>query len=137
MATSNPAAGFQWSIGPINGSSELANGMPLYGTIIGLHYKGQPLIGVIDHPNLIHAVMELMVLEHFVLVNGSFLDDFNTQAFDGTERVATATRSNFMRYGDEAQIFDTFVQRIPTFEFTFAAIFIHVPLPKRWTPPLN
>ncbi len=50
LGTSNPEADFQWIIDPIDGSSELANGIPLYGTIIGLHYKGQPLIGVIDHP---------------------------------------------------------------------------------------
>ncbi len=31
LGTSNPAAGFQWIIGPINGSSELANGMQFYG----------------------------------------------------------------------------------------------------------
>jgi fructose-1,6-bisphosphatase/inositol monophosphatase family enzyme len=114
LGTSNPAADFQWIIDPIDGSSEFANGMPLYGTIIGLHYKGQPLIGVIDNPAFNSCCYGAYGFGIFCAGKRIFLDDFNTRTFDGTERVATATRSNFMRYGDEAQIFDTFVQTHPS-----------------------
>ena len=39
-------------IDPIDGTAEFARKLPLYGCIIGLHYKDQPLLGVIDHQAL-------------------------------------------------------------------------------------
>ena len=124
LGTSNPEADFQWIIDPIDGSSELANGMPLYGTIIGLHYKGQPLIGVIDHPAFNSCCYAAYGLGTFCDGKRIFLNDFETEIFDGTERVATATRSNFMRYGDEGRIFDTLVKVHPNIRIYFCC-YIH------------
>jgi fructose-1,6-bisphosphatase/inositol monophosphatase family enzyme len=124
MGASNPAADFQWIVDPIDGSSELANGIPLYGTITALHYKGQPLIGVIDHPAFNSCCYGAYGLGAFCDGKRIFLNDIETENFDGTERVATATRSNFMRYGDEAQIFDTLVQAHPNIRIYFSC-YIH------------
>ena len=113
LGASNPEADFQWIIDPIDGSSELAKGMPLYGTIIGLHYKGQPLIGIIDNPSLNSCCYGGYGLGTFCDGKRFILNDFETETFDGTERVATATRSNFMRYGDEGYLFDMLAQAHP------------------------
>lgn len=48
----NPRAEFQWILDPIDGTTSLKNGIPFYGTIIALHRRGQPLVGVIDLPAL-------------------------------------------------------------------------------------
>lgn len=48
----NPVADYQWILDPIDGTTSFKNGIPFYGTIIGLHYRGQPLVGVIDMPGL-------------------------------------------------------------------------------------
>jgi hypothetical protein len=45
----NKDADYRWVIDPIDGTAEFARQVPLYGCIIGLQYKQQPLLGVIDH----------------------------------------------------------------------------------------
>jgi histidinol-phosphatase len=48
----NPGASFQWILDPIDGTLSFTHGIPFFGTIIGLHHKGVPLVGVIDQPAL-------------------------------------------------------------------------------------
>ncbi len=48
----NPGADYQWILDPIDGTDNFAHGIPTYGSIIGLHYRGAPIVGVIDHPAL-------------------------------------------------------------------------------------
>lgn len=48
----HPEAEYQWILDPIDGTTSFKNGIPFYGTIIGLHYRGRPLVGVIDLPAL-------------------------------------------------------------------------------------
>jgi len=43
-------ADFVWVLDPIDGTAAFLAGIPVYGTLIGLAYKGRPFIGVIDHP---------------------------------------------------------------------------------------
>jgi histidinol-phosphatase len=45
-------APLQWILDPIDGTTSLVNGVPFYGTIIALHHRGRPLVGVIDLPGL-------------------------------------------------------------------------------------
>lgn len=48
----NPTAEYQWILDPIDGTTSFKNGIPFYGTIIGLHYRGRPQAAVIDLPAL-------------------------------------------------------------------------------------
>ena len=41
---------FTWVIDPIDGTKSFISGMPLFGCLIGLLYRGYPLVGVIDAP---------------------------------------------------------------------------------------
>jgi len=43
---------FVWVIDPIDGTKSFVHGVPLFGTLLGLLFKGQPLIGVIHQPIL-------------------------------------------------------------------------------------
>ncbi len=52
LRATSPDADFQWILDPIDGTTSLKNGIPFYGTIIGLHHRGRPLVGVIDLPGL-------------------------------------------------------------------------------------
>ena len=47
-----PEADFQWILDPIDGTLSFTHGLPFFGTIIGLHFRGRPIVGVIDHPAL-------------------------------------------------------------------------------------
>lgn len=52
----NPGSDFQWTIDPIDGTQNLVNRIPTFGTLIGLRFQEQAILGVIDHP-----VMDLRI----------------------------------------------------------------------------
>jgi fructose-1,6-bisphosphatase/inositol monophosphatase family enzyme len=57
-APSRPESPFQWVMDPLDGTEELVHGIPTYGTMLALFWRGRPLVGVIDHPPLdvrVHA----------------------------------------------------------------------------------
>ncbi len=41
-----------WVIDPIDGTKSFVSGIPLFGTLIGLMYKGNPVLGIADIPAL-------------------------------------------------------------------------------------
>ena len=43
---------YTWIVDPIDGTRSYIIGRPLWGTLIGLAYKGKPLIGLVDFPAL-------------------------------------------------------------------------------------
>ena len=45
-------SGFRWILDPIDGTKSFITGVPLYGTLVGLDYNGQSVIGVIEIPAL-------------------------------------------------------------------------------------
>ncbi|MEK7207401.1 MAG: inositol monophosphatase family protein, partial [Pseudomonadota bacterium] len=47
-----PDAAFQWIMDPIDGTEDFVYRVPTFGTILALHYRGQPVIGILDHPML-------------------------------------------------------------------------------------
>lgn len=52
LGTENPDAEFVWTIDPIDGTQNLVNRIPTFGTILGLLHRGRPILGWIDHPVL-------------------------------------------------------------------------------------
>lgn len=46
----NREADFVWILDPIDGTAAFVAGIPVYGTLIALAWKGMPFIGIIDHP---------------------------------------------------------------------------------------
>ncbi len=49
-------SGFRWIIDPIDGTESFIHGVPLYGTLVGIEYQQQPLVGVIHMPALGESV---------------------------------------------------------------------------------
>ncbi len=43
-----PDAGWVWVLDPIDGTKAFISGIPLFGTLIGLLYEGDPVLGIID-----------------------------------------------------------------------------------------
>ncbi len=41
-----------WVLDPIDGTISFVHGVPLFGTLLGLLHRGEPLLGVIHHPAL-------------------------------------------------------------------------------------
>lgn len=48
----NPDAEFKWVLDPIDGTKSFISGVPLFGTLIGLTFRGEPILGLIDQPVL-------------------------------------------------------------------------------------
>jgi histidinol-phosphatase len=46
------STGYRWIIDPIDGTRSFVRGIPLWGTLVGLEYKGEQIAGVIDAPAL-------------------------------------------------------------------------------------
>lgn len=45
-------ADYVWVLDPIDGTKSFISGVPLFGTLIALTYRGRPILGVIDQPIL-------------------------------------------------------------------------------------
>ena len=108
-----PGAAFQWIMDPIDGTEDFVQRLPAFGSILALHYRGEPLVGVIDHP-----LLDLRASAGFGLGtrhNGERvrLADLDPSAIDGSERVMLPARASFTRYRDEGPLFDALARAHP------------------------
>ena len=53
------SSGYRWIIDPIDGTRNFVRGIPLWGTLVGLEYKGEPVAGVAEVPALGHTYRAL------------------------------------------------------------------------------
>ncbi len=68
FGTVRPDADFVWVLDPIDGTKSFISAVPLFGTLIGLLHKGQPLLGCIHQP----VLRQLMIGDgHVTTLNGS------------------------------------------------------------------
>lgn len=52
LGSDRPAAEFVWVLDPIDGTKSFITGVPLWGTLIALLHRGQPVLGCIHQPIL-------------------------------------------------------------------------------------
>ncbi|HOA72868.1 MAG TPA: histidinol-phosphatase [Phycisphaerae bacterium] len=45
-------SGWQWILDPIDGTKSFIHGVPLFGTLVGIEFEGEPVVGVIELPAL-------------------------------------------------------------------------------------
>jgi histidinol-phosphatase len=50
--TSVGTSGYRWIIDPIDGTRSFVRGVPLWATLVGLEYRGEPIAGVVEVPAL-------------------------------------------------------------------------------------
>jgi len=115
LGHTRPEAEFQWIIDPIDGTSEFARHLPVFGTMIGLFLKGEPLLGLIDHPGLglrFHAGHGL----------GAFANDrrLRLQPFDtalprSAARLGLPSRASFAKQRDEGALYHALIDAFPNF----------------------
>ena len=51
-----PDAEFKWVFDPIDGTKSFIRGVPLFGTLIGLYHKDEPLVGIVNLPAQNHML---------------------------------------------------------------------------------
>lgn len=120
----NPEAPFQWIMDPIDGTEDFVQRLPTFGTILALHYRGEPVVGVIDHP-----LLDIRVSAAYGMgtrKNGErvILADLDPAAIDGTERVMLPARANFIKYRDDGSLFDAVARAHPNHRI-FRTCFTH------------
>ena len=108
-----PASAFQWIMDPIDGTEEFVHGIPTFGTMLALHHRGVPLVGVIDHPALdirVNAGVGLGTHRNGRRVR---LDDAPASARPEDVRLVLSARINFTRHVDEGPLFERAHPRLP------------------------
>ena len=108
-----PEAPFQWVMDPIDGTEDFVQRMPAFGSILALHYRGEPVVGVIDHPVLDIRVSAAFGLGTFHNGRHVTLPELDAAAIDGTERVILPARANFLKHRDDGNLFDTLSRAHP------------------------
>lgn len=108
-----PEAPFQWIMDPIDGTEDFVQRLPAFGTILALHYRGEPVVGVIDHPVLDIRVSAALGLGSHKNGERIILADLDPAAIDGTERVMLPARANFIKHRDDGHLFDAVARAHP------------------------
>lgn len=105
----HPESEFQWVVDPIDGTQNFVHGVPTFGTILGVHFRGVPIVGVIDHPAL--DIRLWGAKEFGVWKNGERVTivDSKSAGLDINEIVATSTRGMFERTS-EGPLLDRFMK---------------------------
>jgi myo-inositol-1(or 4)-monophosphatase len=50
FGSTGEGADYIWTLDPIDGTRAFILGLPMWGTLIGLQYRGKPLLGIMDQP---------------------------------------------------------------------------------------
>jgi len=119
-----PDADLVWVIDPIDGTAEFANHIPLWGTIIGLWLRGQPLVGIIDHPALgtcLHAAHGLGAWRDGERVT---LADLESAAPATLRRLGAPSRFAFVKFSDESDVYGALTRTHPNCR-TFHTCYAH------------
>jgi len=95
-----PEAEFQWIFDPVDGTEDFVTGIPNFGTIIGLHFRGTPVVGAIDVPMLDVRVHAAYGLGTFRGQQRLRLPDLESGTSPALTRVMLAARANFAKHGD-------------------------------------
>src|SRR5579884_3922855 len=45
-------SGYRWIIDPIDGTRNFVRAIPVWGTLVGLEYRGEPIAGIADVPTM-------------------------------------------------------------------------------------
>lgn len=109
-----PAAAFQWVLDPIDGTEDFVQRIPTFGTIIGLHYRGAPVVGVIDVPLLEQRAHACFGAGAFLNGERLRLAELPADTPPAQTRLMLAARANFERHGAAAAAaFDAIVRAYP------------------------
>jgi len=88
-------AEFVWTIDPIDGTQNLINRIPTFGTILGLLHFGRPLLGWIDHPVLGDTLRGGVGVGTFHNGKQILVEDLVTKQLTHNDIIATNCPSTF------------------------------------------
>lgn len=92
-------AEYVWTIDPIDGTQNLINRIPTFGTILGLLHNGRPVLGWIDHPVFGQTLRGGTEVGTFFNGKKIVLSDLETPALTPNDVIATNCPATFARGG--------------------------------------
>ncbi len=101
LGSTSEGADFVWTIDPIDGTQNLINRIPTFGTILGLLHRGRPVLGWIDHPVLGETLRGGVGLGTWYNGTPVRLADLPGPALTPIDLVATNCLFTFQRGGHE------------------------------------
>ncbi|MDH3316805.1 MAG: inositol monophosphatase [Gammaproteobacteria bacterium] len=115
FGASRPEAAYQWVIDPVDGTADFARELPTWGCIIGVFFEGEPIVGVIDHPDLGLRMHAAHGLGAYCNNERMILQDTVSSRSALTGRVGVPSRSSFTRCSKDGHVFDALVRAHPDF----------------------
>jgi fructose-1,6-bisphosphatase/inositol monophosphatase family enzyme len=106
---------------PIDGTEEFVHGIPTFGTMLALHHRGVPLVGVIDHPALDVRVTAGIGLGTYRNGRRIWLTDVPVSPRPEGVRLVLSARVNFTRHIDEGHLFEALTRAYPNHRIYRAA----------------
>jgi fructose-1,6-bisphosphatase/inositol monophosphatase family enzyme len=97
-----PEAEFVWTIDPIDGTQNLINRIPTFGTILGLLFQGEPVLGWIDHPVLGEFLYGGSSVGTFRNGSPVKLEDLSGPGFSPNDLIGTNSPATFAHGGHNA-----------------------------------
>jgi fructose-1,6-bisphosphatase/inositol monophosphatase family enzyme len=116
-----PESAFQWIMDPIDGTEEFVHGIPTFGTMLALHHRAVPLVGVIDHAALDLRVTAARGLGTFRNGRRIRLPDRPAGRPPEDVRLVLSARVNFTRHVDEGHLFEAITRAFPNHRIYRAA----------------
>jgi len=92
-------AEFVWTVDPIDGTQNLINRIPTFGTILGLLHHGRPVLGWIDHPVLGETLRGGPGVGTFHNGTPFVLRDLSSDELSPNDVIATNCPATFARGG--------------------------------------
>jgi myo-inositol-1(or 4)-monophosphatase len=109
-------SGYQWVLDPIDGTRAFIAGLPTWGVLIALNYRGAPIVGIVDQPYLderyrgwsaganatVRGVTRDLKTRHCASLDEAILSTTDQNLFEGAEAEAFARVRNgakLTRYG--------------------------------------
>jgi histidinol phosphatase-like enzyme (inositol monophosphatase family) len=120
-----PEAEFQWILDPVDGTEDFVHRVPTFGTIIALHYRGAPVVGVIDVPMLDARVHAAFGLGAFRGAERLRLADLDPATPPDAIRITLSARTNFTRHRDDGALFEAVTRSFPNHRI-YRSCFAHL-----------
>lgn len=108
-----PEAPFQWILDPVDGTEEFVQRIPTFVTVIALHYRGEPVAGVIDAPMLEDRAHAAFGLGAFRGAERLRLTDLDPATPAKAVRLMLSARANFVRHRDDGAVFEAITRAFP------------------------
>lgn len=125
-----PGAEFRWVFDPIDGTEDFIHRVPTFGSLVGLFFRGEPLVGVIEIPMLeerVHAAYGFGAFRDSLTVGNErlHLADFDPKTPAMAVRVMTSARANYIRRREDGARFDALARAYPNLRI-YRSCYMHL-----------